>query len=311
MNLPLKERLATKSKELMDSISANSKEMSELPKQWEKVHSLDCSRIDPNPFQYRIEFDEDKIQELIKGFGKDGQLQPIGVRAVGDRFQIIFGEHRWRAGALWNGHVDAIIRDVTDSQMADMCFAENSKRSDPSAYEEYLAICIQKNMGKTGKEIQEALQLRPQEYYKLMAFELFPEAVHDLIRKNLKVIGKTEAEFLGSILKKEDCDLAKFERVTLEGIERFVVGNFTTRKEMLDFIGKQMRKKPADKAGPAKLPKKKEEVKSKATEILFEGKPVGTMEETSTALIFQVTKEDLPQDKYEELKALVDQFFQS
>jgi ParB/RepB/Spo0J family partition protein len=311
MNMPLRERLAAKSKERIDNISASSKEMSELPKQWEKIHSLDCSRIDPNPFQYRIDFDEEKIQELLEGYKKVGQLQPIGVRVNGDRYQIIFGEHRWRAGILWNGHVDAIIRDVTDSQMADMCFAENNRRSDPSAYEDYLAICIQKRMEKTGKEIQDALQLRPQEYYKLMAFELFPEAIHELIRKNLKVIGKTEAEFLGSILKKEDCDVVKFERVTLEAMERFIVGNFTTRKEMLDFIGKQMRKKPADKAGPAKLPKKKEEVKTKATEILFEGKPVGTMEETSTALIFQVTKEDLPQDKYEELKALVDQFFQS
>jgi ParB family chromosome partitioning protein len=308
MSQNLKDRLALKSADLIGGVSNASKDLSEEPKQWEKIHTLDCTRISPNPFQYRIDFNEEKIVELMEDFQKDGQLQPIGVRRFNDGYQIIFGEHRWRAGSRLNGKVLAIIRDVTDEQMASMCFGENKRRSNPSAYEDYRAISIQKAMGKTPKEIQTALSLRPQDYYKLSSFEDLPKPVIDFIEKHLNVIGKTEAEALKKILDDEHYDKDKFTDVVLEAMDRFVANSIETRKKMIQFISSKLRiknqstKPKADKAGEA----------SPQSELVhYDGKPVGSYSHSDTTVTLSLNKEELPQDKIKEFTDFIDKFLKS
>ena len=53
--------------------------------------------IDPNPFQPRQEFPLEELNELVESLRTHGLLQPVVVRAVGPRFQLVTGERRWRA----------------------------------------------------------------------------------------------------------------------------------------------------------------------------------------------------------------------
>lgn len=283
-----------------------SKAADERPKDGEKIYELDNKKIDQNPFQYRINVDPEKVQVLAERIAKTGQLQPIGVRKFGDRYQIIWGEHRWRACVLIGAKVKAVIREANDSDMANLCFSENNDRTAPSAYENYNAILIQKNMGKSAKEIQEDLGLRPQDYYKLMAFEHFPKEVIEVItasKENIAAIGKTEAEALSKYFKPEDADRKKVSDIIIEGIERLANKNVKTRKEMLAFIEKSLR--------PARQPStnKKPEAVIQSQDLVFDGKPVGTLKVNDSALTLVVSKEDLPMDKYLEFQKYVSEFF--
>lgn len=310
MTMNLKDKLAAKSADLIGGISNVSNNLHEEPKQWEKIHTLDCSRILPNPYQYRMYFSEEKIEELIEAFDKDGQLQPIGVRRVNDNYQIIFGEHRWRAATRRNGKVMAIIREVTDEQMASMCFGENKQRSNPSAYEDYRAIVIQRQMGKTPKEIMASLLLRNQDYYKLDAFSKFPEPVIQFIEKNLTVVGKTEAEALSQFLTddKGRYDSGKFTDVVLDAMDRFVHGNIKTRKQMVSYVETNLKIKTEK---PARTAPKRADVEPKSEPVNFEGKPVGTLTHSSTTLTLSLNKEELPQDKIQEFHEFMEKFLKA
>ncbi|MGH7593682.1 MAG: ParB/RepB/Spo0J family partition protein, partial [Gemmatimonadales bacterium] len=90
--------------------------------------------IAPNPFQPRRNFDEAGLVELAASIQSSGLLQPIIVRAVGARFELIAGERRWRAvQRLGWSKVPAIVRDFDDRTVLSLALIENLQRDDLSA----------------------------------------------------------------------------------------------------------------------------------------------------------------------------------
>ena len=90
--------------------------------------------IEPNPYQPRLEFDQDALMDLAQSIRENGLIQPITVRKVNDKYQIIAGERRFRALRL-NGAVEvpANIMDADEVQMAEMALVENIQRENLSA----------------------------------------------------------------------------------------------------------------------------------------------------------------------------------
>ena len=86
--------------------------------------------IEPNPYQPRLEFDQDALMDLAQSIRENGLIQPITVRKVNDKYQIIAGERRFRALRL-NGAVEvpANIMDADEVQMAEMALVENIQRA--------------------------------------------------------------------------------------------------------------------------------------------------------------------------------------
>jgi len=73
----------------------------------------DIDRLAPNNFQPRAQVDDVRLQDLAQSIKANGVIQPIVVRALGDRFQIIAGERRWRAAKLAGLlRVPIVVRDV-------------------------------------------------------------------------------------------------------------------------------------------------------------------------------------------------------
>ena len=82
-----------------------------------KVIELNIEDILPNRFQPRIKFSEDAINELSKSIKEHGVIQPIVVRPIGDKFEIIAGERRYKASALAGlTKIPAIIRNLDDKE---------------------------------------------------------------------------------------------------------------------------------------------------------------------------------------------------
>ena len=97
---------------------------------------LNCDAITRNPFQPRQTFDEAEIADLADSIRAHGILQPLVVREVEGRFELIAGERRLRAAqaADWR-QVPVQIREVSDRQMAELAIVENVQRKDLNAIE--------------------------------------------------------------------------------------------------------------------------------------------------------------------------------
>ena len=101
------------------------------------VREIEIARIRPNPDQPRVQFSEESIDELADSIAQRGVLQPILLRPLGDGFQIIAGERRWRAAQRAKLHsIPAIVREIDDAAMAELALIENIQREDLNAIEE-------------------------------------------------------------------------------------------------------------------------------------------------------------------------------
>jgi ParB family chromosome partitioning protein len=87
--------------------------------------------IDQNPYQPRKAFDEDELSSLSESIKTHGVLQPLVVRAQGDRYQLVAGERRLRAArAAGLGAVPVRVVDFNDQQVIEAALIENIQRSD-------------------------------------------------------------------------------------------------------------------------------------------------------------------------------------
>ncbi|MEQ7874039.1 ParB/RepB/Spo0J family partition protein [Sphingomonas sp. ASV193] len=101
------------------------------------VRDIDVASIRPNPDQPRKQFDEEALADLAASIKARGVLQPILLRAVGDGYEIVAGERRWRAAQRAQLHrIPAIVRDLDDESTAEVALIENIQRADLNAIEE-------------------------------------------------------------------------------------------------------------------------------------------------------------------------------
>ncbi len=93
--------------------------------------------IIPNRFQPRERFDEGALRELAASIKEHGVIQPIIVRKIGDKYEIIAGERRYKASALAGlTKIPAIIRNLDDKESSKVALLENLQRKNLSPIEE-------------------------------------------------------------------------------------------------------------------------------------------------------------------------------
>ena len=104
------------------------------------VVMLHINDILPNRFQPRIKFNENKIGELAESIKKYGVIQPIIVRRVGDKYEIIAGERRYKASVLANlKEIPAIINNLDDKDSSEVALIENVQRENLTPIEEAIS----------------------------------------------------------------------------------------------------------------------------------------------------------------------------
>jgi ParB family chromosome partitioning protein len=96
-----------------------------------KPGTLPLGLIQPNPMQPRTSFNSDGLEELAASIRANGIIQPIIVRRMGDSYQIVAGERRWRAARIAElEDVPVVIQDVADRSMLEIALIENIQRED-------------------------------------------------------------------------------------------------------------------------------------------------------------------------------------
>jgi len=169
-------------------------------------------QIDPNPFQPRRRFNPDEIASLADSLRQHGMLQPVLVRAMGDRYQLIAGERRLRASIEAQLHeVPARILVLDDQRVFELAMVENLQREDlnaidkATAFREYLT-----RYGGTQEELAGRLGVDRSTVSNLIRLLELPAEVLDAVRVSEITQGHARA-LLG--LPNADSQLAACKRV--------------------------------------------------------------------------------------------------
>lgn len=121
---------------------------------------IDVERIDPNPEQPRRLFDAEQLDRLADSIRRHGILQPVVVRAAGDRYELVVGERRWRAAQVAGRKtIPAVIAEVAPKDRLELALVENVQRHDLNPIELALAFRALAEGGATQEEIGERVAL--------------------------------------------------------------------------------------------------------------------------------------------------------
>ena len=102
-----------------------------------EIMNVKIDSIFPNAYQPRKFFNEEALEELSQSIQSHGIIQPITVRKIGDKFELVAGERRWRAARMANlESVPCNIIEITDTQSAEIALLENLQREDLNFIEE-------------------------------------------------------------------------------------------------------------------------------------------------------------------------------
>ena len=206
---------------------------------------VDIDLVEPNPYQPRLEFDDEALMDLAQSIRENGLIQPITVREMDGRYQIIAGERRFRALKL-NGAVDVpvLIMDANEVQMAEMALVENIQRENLSAIEEaksyveimkysglnqsQLALRVGKSQSSIAnkirllnldEDVQEAVSTKKiSERHARALIGLDEEKQHDALEKFVKK-GMTVAQ-TEKMLKEQAQPKKEKKKVMLKGISK-------------------------------------------------------------------------------------------
>ena len=181
------------------------------------VNEVDPALVDPNPWQPRSVVDDGALAELTASLGEHGLLQPIVVRARGDRYQLIAGQRRLAAARrLGWAKLPVRVLDVDDRQMSEIAIVENLQRRDLDALEKavsfktYLAA-----WGCTQDELAKRLSIDRSSVTNLIRLLELPEGVQQRLRAGEISMGHARALLpLGD--EHEQVKLA--QRIVTEGL---------------------------------------------------------------------------------------------
>lgn len=141
--------------------------------------------IDKSPYQPRRDFDQGQLVDLAESLRTHGLLQPVVVRKVGDRYQLVAGERRLKAAihAGWSS-VPAQILEVDDRQAAELAIVENLQRKDLNPLEK--AVSFQQYLeryGCTQEDLANRLRIDRSTLANLIRLLELPEPVQSSVRE--------------------------------------------------------------------------------------------------------------------------------
>ena len=159
------------------------------------LHELAIDMISPNPDQPRTDIGEDGIAELADSISKVGLLQPIIVRPLGEGYQIIAGERRWRAARQAGmERVPVRVLSKSETESLEIALIENLQRQDLNSIEEargYRRLLTEYRM--TQAELADKVSKSRSAVTNALRLLDLPEEVQDLVYENKMTAGHARA----------------------------------------------------------------------------------------------------------------------
>ena len=159
------------------------------------VQSLPIEQVQPNPEQPRKRFEQEHLDDLAASIREKGVIQPLIVRAVGDIYEIVAGERRWRAAQQAQLHeVPVVVRDFSDIEVLEVAIIENIQRADLNPVEEAMGYrALMDKFGHTQERMAEALGKSRSYIANLLRLLQLPRDVIDWLEEGKLTIGHARA----------------------------------------------------------------------------------------------------------------------
>lgn len=203
-------------------------------KEKEKIYYIPIEDIIPNRFQPRLAFDEKELNELANSIIKYGVIQPIVLRNIGDKYEIIAGERRYKASCLAGlKKVPAIINNTDDNTSAEIALLENLQRKNLSVIEEAQSYKKLMDRGFTQEEIASKLGVSQSSIANKMRLLNLPKDVQNALLYN-----KISERHARSLLSLPDADMQRnllnriiTEKLTVKQTEEEISAILNRNKE--------------------------------------------------------------------------------
>ena len=210
----------------------------------DKIINVPVEDILPNRFQPRLAFDEKELQELANSIVRYGVIQPIVLRKMGDKYEIIAGERRYKATILAGlKTVPAIINNTDDDTSAEIALLENLQRKNLTVIEEAQSFKKLLDRNFTQEEIATKLGISQSSIANKLRLLNLPKKVQESLLYNK--ISERHARSLLS-LDDEDQQKALLDRIIKEKL---------TVRQTEDEINKILNKKIDDNDIPNEIKK--------------------------------------------------------
>ena len=182
-----------------------------------KPTSLPIEMILANPTQPRTVFDPAKIEELAQSIRANGIIQPLIVRKLGDKYELIAGERRLRAAREASlTSVPVVVQDLADDRILEVALIENIQREDLNAMELALAYDrLNRELGLSHEEIGRRTGKDRSSIANTIRLLKLPPPVQQLLSENRLSMGQARA-LLG--LPDETSQIAFAEKAVAQGL---------------------------------------------------------------------------------------------
>ncbi len=216
----------------------------------QEIHEISMTSIEPNPYQPRLAFDAEELHALKTSIKREGVLQPILVRPVGEGYQLVAGERRFRASQeLGEKTIPAIVKEIPDEKLLEIALIENLHRENLSpidtakAFQQLIELkawtqdALAKHLGISRPAVSNALRL----------LELPEKIQRSLSRGHIQV---GHAKVLLSIDSEAD-QLRLFDKIAED---RLSVRDLEVAREAADVkTGKSRTRRPIRKSKPSNI----------------------------------------------------------
>ena len=177
----------------------------------EKIYYIPVEDILPNRFQPRLAFDEKELNDLANSIIKYGVIQPIVLRKISDKYEIIAGERRYKAACLAGlKKIPAIINNTDDNTSAEIALLENLQRKNLTVIEEAQSYKKLIDKGFTQEDIANKLSVSQSSIANKLRLLNLPKEVRDALLYNK--ISERHARTLLS-LNNEDLQKSLLQRI--------------------------------------------------------------------------------------------------
>jgi ParB family chromosome partitioning protein len=179
--------------------------------------SLSIDEVAPNPDQPRTAFGRERLEELAASIRANGIIQPLIVRRLGEGYQIVAGERRWRAARLAGfKEVPVIVQDIADPKMLELALIENIQREDLNPIETANAYDrLGRELGLSQEEIGKRTGKERTSIANMLRLLRLPEEVQRLVAEHKLAMGHARA-ILGLPSAEEQIRLA--EKTAAQGL---------------------------------------------------------------------------------------------
>ncbi len=298
-----------------ENIKAHSqvnKEFSEFDVYQEsKIQLIDMDRIKPNPAQPRLEFDDEKIGQLVDSIADVGLLQPISIRPTSGGYEIIAGERRFRAyQQLGKKQIECIVLKVSDEQNVLLALAENLSRDDLSDYEVAKAVIVYKNNFPNKTEYAKSLGISRQKLYKLFAFESLSDDIIELLNQQPKLLSADTVEQINTFKNKNinETNQQHFLRVLTNGLHQLSAGKIN-QSSLVEFLEQSLLDcKECPNSDKKLYPRFS--INDLQKNFVKDGKTIGKLRQTNKKFIIDLNVGDVSEEQRHHIESFLTNLFQ-